>query len=325
MMTPSKPLALAAAFLATALGAALECSAQAYQSRPIRVVVPYGAGGGPDVISRIIGHKLAENIGQPVVIDNRPGGAGIIGTEIVARAPADGYTVLTGDIGPLCINPALYPKLPYDPLKDFAPITLGMASPLFLVSNTKLPFQSIRELIGYAKANPGLPFGSTGNGSVHQLGMDLFQLLAGVKMTHIPYKGVAFSVPVAISGDIAVVFAALPSVRPHLNTGKLRILGVADGKRTPIMPDVPAIDEDLPGYEIKIDTGFLLPAGTPREIVNKLNSDIRTILALPDISQQLTTLGLNPIGGTPEQYTERIKTDIQKFAKLVKDSGAKVD
>lgn len=303
----------------------LECAAQAYPSRTIRFVVPYGSGGGPDVVARVIGRKLSESVGQPVVVDNRPGGAGIIATELVVRAAADGHTVLIGDTGVLGINPALYPKLPYDPLRDLAPVTLAMASPLFLVSNPKLPFQTVRELVDYARANPGVTFGSTGNASAHHLGMELFQLLAGVKMTHIPYKGVAFSVPAVISGDIAVVFAALPSVKPHLSTGKLRVLGVADAKRTAIMPDIPAIAEGLPGYEMKVEVGFLVPAGTPREAVNKLNTEIRAVLAAPDVAQHLVTLGINPLGTTPEQYTETMKADIQKFAKLVKESGAKVD
>ncbi|MSQ72130.1 MAG: tripartite tricarboxylate transporter substrate binding protein [Betaproteobacteria bacterium] len=317
--------AILVAALALTGGAALDALAQTYPSRPIRFIVPYGAGGGPDVTSRVIGRKLGEILGQPIVIDNKPGGAGIIATEMAARAPADGYTVLVGDTGPLAINPALYPKLPYDPLKDFAPVTLAMASPLFLVSNPKSPFQSITELIAYARANPGVTFGSTGNASVHHLGMELFQLLAGVKMTHIPYKGVAFSVPAVMAGDIAVVFAGLPSVKPHLGSGKLRILGVADAKRTPITPDVPAISEGLPGYEIKVEVGFLVPAGTPREVIARLNREIRAILAMPDIAQHLVTLGINPIGTTPEQYTEQIKADMIKFAKLVKDSGAKVE
>ena len=320
-----KTVRFVSALLAPFFVFSLECAAQSYPSRTIRFVVPYGSGGGPDVVARVIGRKLSESVGQPVVVDNRPGGAGIIATEFVVRSVADGYTVLIGDTGVLAINPALYPKLPYDPLRDLAPVTLAMASPLFLVSNPKLPFQNVRELVEYAKSNPGVTFGSTGNASAHHLGMELFQLLAGVKMTHIPYKGVAFSVPAVISGDIAVVFAALPSVRPHLSTGKLRILGVADAKRTPIMPDVPAISEGLPGYEMKVEVGFLVPAGTPREAINKLSTEIRAVLATPDVAQHLTMLGINPLGTTPEQYTETMRADIQKFAKLVKDSGAKID
>ena len=314
---------LACAVVLYLLGEA--CFAQAYPSRPLRFVVPYGAGGGPDVIARVVGHKLGENIGQPVIVDNRPGGAGIIGNEHVAKSPADGYTVLVGDTGPLCVNPNLYPKLPYDPLKDFAPVTLAIATPLFMVAGVTLPVNSVAQLIEYARSKPGLPFGSTGNGSVHHLGMELFKLMAKVDMTHIPYKGVAQSVPAAIAGDIAVVFAALPSVLPHVKAGKVRLLGVANGTRTSVMPDVPSIAETLPGYDISIDTGFLVPAGTPNDIVERLHDEIVKVLKTPDIAQRLLTLGIIPVASTPQQYAETIRADLMKFGRLVKASGARAD
>ena len=314
---------LAFTFTLYTLGQA--CFAQAYPSKPLRFVVPYGAGGGPDVIARVVGRKLGENIGQPVIVDNRPGGGGVIATEHVARSPADGYTILVGDTGPLAINPNLFPKLPYDPMKDFAPVTIAITTPLFMVASTGLPIQSVAQLIEYARAKPGLPFGSTGNGSVHHLGMELFKLMAKVDMTHIPYKGVAQSVPAAITGDITVVFAALPSVLPHVKTGRLRLLGVATGTRTQFMPEVPSIAETVPGYEITIDVGFLVPAGTPNEIVEKLHAEIVKVLRTPDIAQHLTTLGIIPVGSSPQQYAETIRADLSKFAKLVKESGARVD
>ena len=303
-----------------------ECASQDFPSRPIRIVVPYGASGGPDVLARIIARKLSENIGQPVVVDNRPGAGGIIGTELVAKAPADGYTLLVGDTGPLAVNPALYQKLPYDPLKDFAPVTLAVSTPLYLVGNASMPFQSVKQLIDYAKANPGMPYGSTGIGSMHHLGMQLFASMAGVTMNHIPYKGVAQSIPAVIAGDIAVVLAALPSVMPHVNTGKIRLLAVAGAKRTPNMPDVPTVAEaGLPDYDIKINVGFLVPAGTPRTIVEKLNSEIIKVLATPEIAQQLVKIGIDPVGGSPDQYAETIRSEMLKFGKLVKDSGARVE
>ena len=314
---------LAFAFALSTLGQA--CFAQAYPSKPLRFVVPYGAGGGPDVIARVVGRKLAENIGQQVIVDNRPGGGGIIATEHVAKSPADGYTILVGDTGPLGINPNLFPKLPYDPVKDFAPVTIAITSPLFMVANASLPIQSVAQLIEYARAKPGLPFGSTGNGSAHHLGMELFKLMTKVDMTHIPYKGVAQSVPAVLAGDITVVFAALPSVLPHVKTGKLRLLGVATGTRTQFMPDVPSIAETVPGYEITIDVGFLVPAGTPNEIVEKLHAEIVRVLRTPEIVQHLTTLGIIPVGSSPQQYAETIRADLSKFRKLVKESGARVD
>ena len=208
----------------------------------------------------------------------------------------------------------------------FAPVTLAVSTPVYLVGHAGLPFQNVRQLIDYAKANPGLPYGSTGVGSVHHLGMQLFASMAGVTMNHIPYKGVAQSIPAVISGDIAAVIAALPSVMPHVGTGKVRLLAVAGAKRTSNMPDVPTVAEGgLAGYDIKIDVGFLVPAGTPRAIIDKLNSEIVKVLNTPEIAQQLAKIGIDPVGGTPEQYAETIRADMQKFGKLVKDSGAKFE
>ena len=314
---------LALAFTLCTFGQA--CLAQAYPSKPLRFVVPYGAGGGPDVLARVVGRALGENIGQPVVVDNRPGGAGIIATEHVAKSPADGYTILVGDTGPLCINPNLFPKLPYDPVKDFAPVTIAITTPLFMVVNVGVPVQSVAQLIEYARTHPGLPYGSTGNGSVHQLAMELFKLMAKVSMTHIPYKGVAQSVPAVITGDITAVFAALPSVLPHVKSGKVRLIGVATGTRAQFMPDVPSIAETLPGYDISIDTGFLVPAGTPNEIVERLRAEIVKVLGAPDIVQRFSTMGIIPIGNTPQQYAETIRADLAKFGRLVRETGARVD
>ena len=236
-------------------------------------MVPYGAGGSPDVIARVLGQRLAENLGQQVVVDNRPGAGGIIAAEIVAKSPADGYTLFIADTGHVAINPSLYPKLPYDPLRDFTPVTLAVSTPLFLAANAALQIESVKQFIDYAKAKPGVLYGSSGNGSSHHLGMELFRLLTGVSMTHVPYKGVAQSVPAVITGDVAVIFAALPSLAPHVKTGKIRLIAVGTAKRTPIMPDVPTVAESgAPGFEIDADIGFLAPTGTPREVVAKLNA-----------------------------------------------------
>ncbi len=323
------PLRLNHVFAALAcvlLSIAFECAAQDFPSKPIRFVVPYGAGGGPDVIARVIGQKLGESVGQQVIVDNRPGAGGIIAAELAMKAPADGYTLFVADTGHLAINPALYPKLPYDPLRDFAPVTLAVSTPLFLVAHGGLPVTSVGQLIAYAKSHPGLPFGSSGNGSVHHLGMELVKLMAGVDMTHVPYKGVAQSVPAVITGDVAVIIAALPSVLPHLKTGKVRLLGVGTAKRTPVIPDVPTIAEaGLPGYEIKVEIGFMVPAGTPRDLIARLNGEIVKVLNTPEVAKRLTGLGIDPVGSSSERYAEVIRADQQKFGKLVKDSGARVD
>ncbi len=299
--------------------------AQEYPNRPIRFVVPYGSGGQPDVSTRVMTKKLSEILGQSIVVDNRPGGAGIPATEHVAKSAPDGYTILLGDPGPLAINPALYPKLPYDPVKDFAPITIAASTPLFFVVNTSLPVKSIRELIDYVKANPGLNYGSIGNGSVHHLGLELFQMLAGVKMTHIPYKGVAQAVPAAVTGDVAVVVSAYTTIKPHLDSGKLRAIA-AMNIRSAVLPDVPLISEaGLPEFEMKVRSGYLAPAGTPRRIIDRLNTTIRASLASPDVTQTLAAVSINTHGSTPEEYAEAIRQEVQLFAKLIKASGVKID
>jgi len=304
----------------------IACAAQGFPSRPIRFVVPYGAGGSPDVIARVLGQRLGEHLGQQVVVDNRPGAGGIIAAEIVAKSPADGYTLFIADTGHVAINPSLYPKLPYDPLRDFAPVTLAVSTPLFMAANAALQIESVKQFIDYAKAKPGVLYGSSGNGSSHHLGMELFRLLTGVNIAHVPYKGVAQSVPAVITGDVAVIFAALPSLAPHVKTGKIRLIAVGTAKRTPIMPDVPTVAESgAPGFEIDADIGFLAPAGTPREVITKLNAEIVRVLGSPDITQRLAGLGIETVGTSPEQYTDAIRAKIIKYGKLVKDSGARVD
>jgi len=324
-MSGSKCFAFAA-LVCGLLSIASECAAQDFPSRPIRFVVPYGAGGAPDVMARVIGQRLGENVGQPGVVDNRPGANGIIAAEIVMKAPADGYTLFIADTGHVAINPSLYPTLPYDPLRDFAPVIHAISTPIFLAANAALPIRSVRELIDYAKAHPGLNYGSPGSGTPHHLGMEQFKLLAQVNMTNIPYKGVAQSVPALMVGDVAVTFAALPSLAPHVKAGKVRLIAVGSANRTPLMPDLPTIAEaGLPGFVIKAEVGFLAPAGTPRDVIAKLNSEIAKVLAAPDVVQRLSALGIDTIGGTPQQYAESIRADMQSYAKLVKDARLRVD
>ena len=314
------------AAVAAVLAGAGQAPAQTFPAKAIHFVVPYGSGGSPDVLSRVIAQKLSENVGQPVVVDNRPGAGGIIAAEVVAKAAPDGYTLFIADTGHVAINPSLYAKLPYDPIRDYSPVTLAISTPLFLAATATLPIQTVKQLIDYAKSKPGLPYGSSGNGSPHHLGVELFKLLTGVSMTHVPYKGVAQSVPALVAGDIAVLFAALPSLAPHVKSGKVRLLAVGTAKRTPIMPEVPTLAESgAPGFEIDADIGFLAPAGTAQEVVLKLNSEILKVIHTPEVKQRLAGLGIDVMGTTPEQYAEAIRAKIQKYGKLVKDAGARVD
>ena len=300
-------------------------AAQEYPNRAIRFVVPYGTGGQTDVTTRVIAKKLSDMLGVPTVVDNRPGGAAIPGTEHGAKSAPDGYTVTNGDPGPLAINPAIYSKLPYDPVKDFAPVTVAASTPLFLAVNSNLPVKSIRELVDYAKATPGLNFGSIGNGSVHHLGLELFKLVAGVNLTHIPYKGIGQAVPALVTGDVALVISAYSTLKPHVDAGKVRLLAAVN-QRSTVLPDVPTIAEaGLPGFEMKPKSGYLLPAGTPRPIVEKLNAAMRTALASPDVVQALAGLSIVAESSTPEQYAELIRQDLQLYARLIKASGLKVD
>ena len=313
-----------AAAMAIALLVALQ--AFAFPDNPVRLVVPQPPGGVPDSVARVLGNGLAAQAGWNVVVDNRPGAAGIIAAMQVAKAPPDGCTLFIADYGALAINPSLYAKLPYDPIRDFAPVTLAATGALFLVTSTASPVQSVKEFISYAKSRPGLPFGSAGNGTLHHLGMEMFKLLAGVEVTHIPYKGAVQVVPALLSGDVAVALVALPSVLALVKSGKLRLLAVSEAKRPSFMPDVPTIAEaGLPGYEIASGMGVVAPAGTPQEIIGRLNREIVKVLKTPEIGKQLFALGIDPVGNTPEQYAEMIRANTEKYGRLVRISGARID
>jgi tripartite-type tricarboxylate transporter receptor subunit TctC len=310
--------------IAGSLGAG-SVAGQAYPARQLNIVVPIGTGGAPDVVARLVGAKLSENVGQPVVVVNRVGAGGIIAAESVAKSAPDGYTLLICGSPQLAINPAMYKKIPYDPIRDFAPVTLAVTGPLFLIVNAALPVNSVKDLIGYAKTNRVL-YGSGGSGSVHHLGMELFRSLAGVEMEHVPYKGVTQTVPAIIAGEITAMLVALPSATPHIKAGKVRILAVSEIERTPLMPDLPTIAESgLAGYDITTEMGFVVPAGTPRDVIEKLNREILAALRAPDIAQQLVRLGINPVGSTPEYFATKIRSNMDKYAKLVKLSGARVE
>jgi tripartite-type tricarboxylate transporter receptor subunit TctC len=315
--------------LLLALAAGLLCGAvvaQDYPNRPIRLLVPYGAAGGPDLLARVVGPKLSALAGQPVVVDNKPGASGLVGTALAARAANDGYTLLVGDTGPLAVAPSLQKSLNFDVEKDFAPVTLGMTAPLFLTVNSSLGVSNVRELIAYLKANPNKPYGSTGIGSVHHLGMELFLSMTGTKMNHIPYTSFAQSVPALLTGEITLLVAAYPSIQAHIASGKLRAIAVATRNRVSFASNVPTIAESgVPGYENRIDVGFLVPAGTSPAIVKKLNGWLQDALKMSDVVEKLAGSGLLPIPGTPEAYAEVNRIDREKFRGVIKATGVSAE
>ncbi len=318
--------AFAGAVMAGLLAAGGTATAADYPNRPIRLLVPYGAAGGPDLLARTIAPRLGALAGQAVVIDNKAGASGMVGTTLAAKAAPDGYTILVGDTGALSIAPSFQRSIAFNPVKDFIPITLGMTAPLFVVVNASLPVRDIRELIAYLKANPNLPFGSTGVGSVHHLGMEQFFAMTGTRMNHIPYTSFAQSVPALLTGELSLRIAAYPSIQAHVASGKLRILGVATKARVPFAPNVPTVAESgVPGFETKIDVGFLVPTGTPPEIVTQLNSWLRTALGTPEVAEKLAASGLLPVPGTSEAYVESLRVDTEKFRNTIRTLGIRAE
>jgi len=317
---------LGMAMLATlgSAGAVLAQSVQ-YPVRPIHFLVPYGPAGGPDLLARNVSRKLPDLAGQTVVIDNRPGASGLVGTGLAAQAPNDGYTVLIGDSGPLTIAPSLQKSLAFNPEKDFIPVAMGMTAPIFFAVNANVPVKDMKGLAAFLTANPKLSYGSTGVGSVHHLGMALFLSMTKTTMTHIPYNSQVQSVPALLNSDIPLLMIAYTSIRPHVESGRVRVLAVATKMRAPFAPNVPTVAESYPGYEVRIDVGFLVPAGTSRDIVNRLNGWIRTVLAMPDVAQTLTNSGAIPVLSTPEEYDQMLRADREKFRKLIIATGAKAE
>ena len=305
--------------LALTLAAAV--AAQGYPNKPIRFVVPYAPGGNTDILSRLIGQKLNEAWGQQVIIDNRPGAAGTVGAELVARAPADGYTLIMGSFGNIIVANSLYRNLKYDPLKDFAPVALVSLPPGMLVEHPSVPAQNVRELIAYAKSNPGkLNYGSPGSGAWNHLFFELFNANAGVTITHVPYKGIAPAVVDLLGGHVQLAISAFPTAMPHFKAGKLRALAVTSAKRSGLLPEVPTIAESgLPGYEAAGWFGVLAPAGTPSAVVVKLNAEINRMLELPEVKASLAADGAEPAGGTPAHMAESARMASVKWAKIVRE------
>jgi tripartite-type tricarboxylate transporter receptor subunit TctC len=313
--------------LVIALGVASTARAETYPSRPIKIVVPFPPGGATDILGRIVGQKLQETWGQPVVIDNRPGAAGNVGMGQVAKATPDGYTLVMGTAPTHAINRHLYAKLPFDPEKDFAPVTLVAAVPNILVVTPSLPATSVKELIALAKSQPGrLNFGSSGSGATHHLNGELFKIMTGVDMVHVPYKGSAPALADLMGGQIQLMFDNMPSALPQVKAGKLRALAVTSAKRSPAAPDVPTMAEaGVPGFEATAWFALFAPAGTPGDIVTQLNTTIAKHLTAPDMRDRLLTMGgeFNPM--TPEQFAAFIRAESVKWGEVVKKSGARID
>ncbi|MDH5535169.1 MAG: tripartite tricarboxylate transporter substrate binding protein [Betaproteobacteria bacterium] len=301
--------------------------AQPYPSKPIRIIVAYTPAGTTDILARAIGQKMSEAWGQPVIVDNRPGANGNIGTEIAARATPDGYSILMGTAATHSINNTLYPKLTWGAVKDFAPIGLVALVPNLLVVNNALPVKSVKELVAYAKANPGkLTHGSPGNGSTAHLSMELFKSLTATQMIHVPYKGSAAILADVMGGQISLTMDNIPVYLPHAKSGKIRALAVSSGKRTPAAPELPTVAEaGVPGLEAVSWFGLVAPARTPQAIVDKLSAETARILKSPDVNKRITDLGAEPVGGTPQEYAAFIQSEIKKWRKVIQDAGVRLD
>jgi len=313
----------AALALLLATASAAEDRAQPYPSRPIRLVVPFPPGGSTDILSRALGQKLAEGLGQPVVIDNRPGAGGSIGSEAAAKAAPDGYTLVMGQLGPLAVSPAIYKNLPYDPVKSFAPVSLMAIVPSVLVVNPQVPAASAAELIAYARANPGkLTYGSAGSGSTSHLTTEYFKLATGTDILHVPYKGVGPMLTDLISGQLSMGINGAPAVMAHVNSGRLRALAVTGLTRLPSLPQIPTLDQSgVKGFDASGWYGIVAPAGTPGAIVAKLNAEIRRIMQTPDLRARLDNEGAIPAAGSPEEFGAFIASEIARWAAVLKRAG----
>ena len=302
-------------------------AAQAWPSKPIKYVVPFAAGGTTDILARTISEKLSVALGQPVVVENKPGAGGGVGAAEVAKAAPDGYTIMGGTISTHAINASLYKNLPYDPVKDFAAVTLIARVPNMLVINNDIPAKNVAELIQLMKANPGKwSFASSGNGTSQHLSGELFKGMAGVEMQHIPYKGSPPALTDVMGGQVNMTFDNITTAWTLAKSGKLRALAVTTAKRSPVAPDVPTLAESgLPGYEVGSWQGVFAPAGTPPDVVKRLNAEIVKIINSPDVQKKLLELGAEPVGNSSEEFSALVKTEVVKWGDVVKKSGAKVD
>ena len=300
--------------------------AQSYPAKPIRIVVPFPAGGIADLYGRLIGTRVSEHWGQPVLVENRTGAGGNIGADAVAKSPPDGYTLVMGTFGTHAVNVSLFASMPYDPVRDFAPIALVLEAEGLLVVHPGVPAQSVQELIAYGRTNPGrLTFASAGMGTASHLAGELFKTMARVEMTHVPYKGNVPAITDLLAGQTSLLFGTMPTVLPHAKAGKLRALATVGSVRSAAAPELPTVGESLPGFEVSNWIGLLAPAGTATEIVRKWNAEVNTIMQGADLKQRLLIEGARFAPNTPEEFGAFIKSEIARWAPVVKASGARVD
>lgn len=300
--------------------------AQSYPAKPVRVIVPFTPGGISDVLSRTMAQHLSGALGHQFVVENRPGAGTTIAGDFVAKSPPDGYTIYFIDMTTHAINATLYTRLPYDSVKDFTQIAMVAQTPLVLLVHPSLPVRSVKELIAFAKARPDqVVYASSGNGTILHLSGETLKSMAGIRMVHVPYKGSSPAVAALLGGEVAVTFSTTPPALSHIQAGKVRALAVTSPKRSPLLPDVPAMSETLKGFDIVLYNGIMGPAGMPREIVNRLNAELAKMLATPKIKEAWAKQGADAINMTPEQVTAHLRSDIAKLGRMVKAAGAKVD
>ncbi len=318
---------ITASLIAVTFLSAATAQSQTYPSRPIRFVIPFAPAGANDIIGRMVGMKLGEVLGQQMIMDNRGGAGGSIGVDIVARAPADGYTLLLGNIATLAVNPTLYPKLPYDPVKDLQPISLAARSPQILVVHPSVPAKSVKELIALARSQTGkLVYGSGGNGSGAHLTAEYFKLLTKTDLVHVPYKGLGPAYIDLLSGQVPIVFGGVTGVAPHIRSARVRPLGVTGAQRVSAFPDIPTIAEaGVKGYDVTLWYGVLAPAGTPPAVVTRLHAAMTTALQDPDLRKRLVNDGADPALTKPDEFRAFIKSEIERWAPIIRASGAKPD
>ena len=315
----------ASLLVASAFAAPQSYAADAYPTRPLRMIIPFPPGGGTDIMGRMVAQRFAEGLGIQVVVDNRGGAGGLIGTELAARASPDGHTLMIGSVSTICINPSLHKNLTFDPGKDLAPISLVASTPSMLVVGATVPVKSVKDLVALAKSKPGqLTYATPGSGSSSHLGTELFKEAAGVDILHVPYKGTGPAITDVVSGQVTMFISNIPSVLPMVKAGRLRALAVTSLQRTALRPDLPTVAESgIPGFEVIVWYGVLAPAGIPRPILTRLNQEVRKMSTMQDVKDRLATQGAEVITSTPEEFGARIRADRAKWEKIVKLSGAK--
>ena len=297
-------------------------AADAYPQKPITLIVPWAAGGSTDILARVLSEHLTRSLGQPVIVDNKPGASGNIGSAMVARAKPDGYTLLVGSMSTHAMNPALMPNMPFRGVEDFTPLGLLAYVTNTMVVHPSVPAQNLKDLIAYAKANPGkLAYASAGPGSTNHLSAVLFERMAGVQMLHVPYKGGAPAVVDTVAGQTQVLFSAGTQTLPHVKAGKLRLLAVTEAKRSPLLPNTPTVAETVPGYELAVWYGAFGPKGMPADLVARLNREINTVMALPEVKKQMNAIGVETATSTPQQFGTILRNDADRYGKLIRELG----